>query len=318
MNIFGIALSPPDIPVTIFGSNNNIIRNNFIGVDVTGTVAIPNMACCGFDVEDSANNLIQNNLISGNRGDGLIVEGINGTGNQVIGNLIGTDVTGTVALGNGGAGLALLDQTSGNTFGGVTAADRNLISGNHRFGIAMGASSNGLGLPFSNTIRGNFIGTNAAGTAAIPNDCTGINVEGPNEIIGGTAMGAGNLISGNRNTGANPNCPVSSVVAGIQLGTSATGTVIQGNFIGVDITGAQRLPNSGEGVNIFGTNNTVGGTAPGAPNVISGNDRSGVFLNGPSNSIVGNFLGLNAAGTAAARNAATGTAIFSANNIVQG
>jgi parallel beta-helix repeat protein len=85
--------------------------------------------------------------------------------------------------------------------------------------------------------------------------------------IGGTATGAGNVISGN---GGN----------GIALGHSANDNVVRGNLIGTDATGTNPLGNRQNGVEIFAssTGNTIGGTATGAGNVISDNGLNGILV----------------------------------------
>ncbi len=106
--------------------------------------------------------------------------------------------------------------------------------------------------------------------------------------IGGTVSGAGNLISGNNGGGIN--CFV--------LGSTAE--LIEGNLIGVDITGRRALPNKSHGLRIAGpTNCTIGGTVARAANVISGNGGDGVNLTvGPANGtyVLGNFIGTDSFG----------------------
>jgi hypothetical protein len=113
------------------------------------------------------------------------------------GNYLGTDVTGTVALGNN-RGIQI--HAPNNTIGGTTVAARNVVSGNIQAGITIEGAGNG------NTVRGNFIGTDRTGTAPLANHSTaGVHVNGPsNTTIGGTSgttpggpcTGACNLISG--------------------------------------------------------------------------------------------------------------------------
>src|SRR5205085_8294785 len=166
------------------------------------------------------------------------------TNNVVIGNYLGTDVTGTADLGNTLDGVNF-QGAGGNRVGGTTAGERNIISGNDRFGVFCNIGAN------NNLIEGNYIGLNAAGTAAIASLGTGVGVQDSgSNTIGGTAAGAGNVISGWTSTGV-----------GIG-GTNATSNnVVQGNFIGTNAAGTAALGN-GTGVNINGmaNNNTVGGT----------------------------------------------------------
>ena len=108
---------------------------------------------------------------------GLIIGGFSGDGIEVTGNddlvessYIGIDSTGTKAMGNGGAGVAIIDGATGNTIGGMTAGSGNVISANAGDGVD-DIDAN------SNMIVGNWIGTNAAGTAVLGNSGDGIYVE---------------------------------------------------------------------------------------------------------------------------------------------
>jgi len=118
---------------------------------------------------------------------------LRGTGNIVEGNYIGTDVTGTVKLGNSGAGVLINGPSSGNRIGGTTNGTRNIISGNSVDGIQI--SDNGS---TGNIVQGNYIGTDITGKLPLPNGQNGVLVSGAaNAVIGGTTGGARNLISGN-------------------------------------------------------------------------------------------------------------------------
>src|SRR5262249_30043704 len=136
------------------------------------------------------------NVISGNKGGGVNIDGA--SGNTVVSNFIGTNAAGTAALGNGGTGVLLANGSQNNTVGGAAAAARNVISGNGFTGINSGVDLRDSGTT-GNTVAGNFIGTNAAGTAALANADHGVALffNASNNLIGGTAPGAGNLISGN-------------------------------------------------------------------------------------------------------------------------
>src|SRR5205823_598483 len=101
------------------------------------------------------------------------IEILTNGGNTIAGNFIGTDTTGTTALGNSD-GIAIV--TPNNTIGGTTAADRNLISGSVGSGIDVRPRS-ATPVPSGTVIQGNFIGTNAAGTQALPNQ-EGIHITG--------------------------------------------------------------------------------------------------------------------------------------------
>jgi hypothetical protein len=128
-----------------------------------------------------------------------------------------------------------------------------------------------------NFILGNRIGTDASGNLALGNRF-GILVAGPNNTVGGTAPGAGNLISGNQNSG---------------VFVANTGTLVEGNLIGTDATASQALGNGGDGVTLFSSANTVGGVEVGAGNTIAFNSGAGVGVTGvevASNVIRGNAI----------------------------
>ncbi len=228
--------------------------------------------------------------------------------NRVEGNFIGTDVTGTKAQGNGGVDIpistgAVLVEASGlNLIGGPVAAARNVISGNQKGGLQVGADA---------IVQGNFIGTDKNGVMAVPNNADGISA-GARNAIGGTAVGERNLISGNGGSG-------------VALGGGETqndqGNLLQGNFIGTDVTGAFAIPNQKSGVVTSQYNNFIGGTAPGARNVISGNRERGVWITNSfptGNRVLGNYIGVNSAGDKALGNAFEGVLILPSQTTVGG
>lgn len=276
--------------------NGNTIEGNFIGTNTAGTAALPNGAA-GLGgvifVGASSNNTVggttpdARNLISGNVGPGIL---LGGAGNVVQGNLIGTDVTGTMALGNTDRGVNV--NASNCTIGGTTVAARNVISANSR-GIDIFAGTN-------NTIQGNFIGTDVTGTIALGNPNVGLDL---NTGVSGTQIGGltatpgtppGNLISGNNGN------------SGVILGQNTFGNLIQGNIIGADITGIQPLSNIPGGITINGHDNTVGGTTTNARNIIAFNGGgtpmcnaadAGVWVHNSgaiNNAILGNSIFSNA------------------------
>ncbi|MEE9271365.1 MAG: hypothetical protein V3V49_14015, partial [Candidatus Krumholzibacteria bacterium] len=288
-------------------AGGNVIEGNFIGIDSSGTTA-PGNSGIGVTITTSGNTIggaapAAQNIISGN-GTGGAASGIGvtggATGNQVVGNLIGTDRTGTVDLGNSGPGVSL--DAAGNTVGGTTAAERNIISGNDIGGVTIT-----FGL---NVVVGNYIGTDVAGAAALGNTAGGVAVfDAPNNTIGGTAPGARNVISSNQN----------GVVI---FGIASTGNLVRGNFIGTDVTGTVDLGNSVDGVQILGApGNTIGGTGAGAGNVISGNTVIGVRISNAGadgNFVQGNLIGTSASGTVAMGNGLFGVQISTKNNTVGG
>ncbi|HBB95280.1 MAG TPA: hypothetical protein DC054_07795 [Blastocatellia bacterium] len=206
---------------------------------------------------------------------------MSGMGNNLIaGNFIGLDPTGTIALGNTSSGIGV--NSSDNAIGGSAPADRNVISGNHAPGIFIIDGNFGDVLS-NNKIQGNYIGTNAAGTAALTNITAGINIAGTDSnLVGGSNPGEGNLISGN------------SGEDGIRIGNSSTNTKVMGNLIGTKADGISPLGN-GRGITLANTASStiIGGTVAGSANIIAfssfGNAVS-VEKQNKQNAILGNSI----------------------------
>ena len=241
-------------------------------------------------------------MISGNGGGGIFI-GAPATGTSVLGNYIGVNPAGTAALANSGDGIII--RSTGNTIGGTTAGTGNVISGNLNDGIDFDAGAN------NNVVAGNRIGTNAAGTAAIPNTFRGIWMTGgvTGNVVGGTSTGARNVLSGNNSGGISLN------------GAGTTGNTVIGNFIGTNAAGTAAVPNGGYGVDTRSgaSGNTIGGVQAVEGNVISGNSLSGVAFLGAAtdvggNTLVGNLIGTDAAGSAAIGNALQGVFVQTSNN----
>ncbi|HEX8199173.1 MAG TPA: hypothetical protein VF590_01705, partial [Isosphaeraceae bacterium] len=229
---------------------------------------------------------------------GLVINGFSGAGLKLLGggnsliegNFLGTNASGTAALGNGNLGdgsstdCLVVFNSSGNTIGGTTAASRNLISGNRGAGLVI----EGLGAGAANNlIAGNSIGTNAAGTAALGNGRDGVRiVNAPENTVGGTTPGAGNIIAGTAYVGG-----ISGSGVAIS-GPGATGNLIVGNSIGTNAAVSIDLGNAGVGVQIDdASGNTIGGTAGGAGNTIAFNRNAGVAVrSGRRNAIAGNAI----------------------------
>jgi titin len=286
------------------GSDGNVVLGNFIGTDATGTASLHSGD--GVTISNSQDNVVggtttsARNVISGNF-HGVAIAG-GSSGNRVEGNFIGTDVTGTTRIGNQ-IGVILVGA-SGNVIGGVVAGAGNVISGSITNGVQITAGTSG------NRVEGNYIGTDATGTAPLGNSVGVIFKFGARDnVLGGTVAGARNVISGNTSYGM--------VFSGYGYGPSqTTGNAVMGNFIGTDVTGTAALGNSLSGV-YFGpsgsdtllTANVIGGTTAGARNVISGNGGHGVEITGDGttgNVVTGNFIGTDVTGTAALGNAGDG------------
>lgn len=267
----------------------NVIVGNYIGTNASGTGALPNEN--GITIDSGGANHIGGliglnpggacqgdcNLISGNSGNGIKLRGPGANGEIIQGNFIGVNASGRGPLGNRQDGILVADSPH-NQIGGSTPAARNIISGN-MIGIELG-----LGGAHDNVIQGNYIGTNSAGSGAIPNR--------PGMYIGGgsaSTLIVGNLISGNAE-------------AGVNIAPTAGGRhKFIANRIGVS-AGGSALGNGLPGIRISSSNNIVGGTAPGDANTIAFNGQQGVQIEqGTGNSFRlnsvfnngGAFLGFN-------------------------
>ena len=213
-------------------------------------------------------------------------------------------MTGTSAISNAFDGVIIQLGASGNTVGGMALGAGNLISGNIEYGVEItGAGTAG------NVVVGNLIGTTAAGNAPLANQQDGISINSSamSNIIGGVALGAGNVISGNSGDG-------------IDL-VMAFNNTIAGNMIGTNLDDTAGVGNSGDGIVLSGSSgNTIG-----PKNVISGNGTPGntgvgvyIYNNSLANVLQGNFIGTNADGSRAITGSAIGVLINSVSaNVVQ-
>ena len=187
------------------------------------------------------------------------------TGAKITGNFLGVRSDGITSSANQYG--VYVSNASGNTIGGATPAERNLISGNTSAGVFFASGS------ANNKALGNVIGTTANGRSAVSND-TGVLVSAADNVIGGAATGEGNLISGNTRYGVSLNG--ASKVLGNIIGKSGTGVTAFGNDVGV-------YNNAVGGI--------VGGVATGEGNLITGNTHDGVTIaGGTGNSVRGNSI----------------------------
>ncbi|HEY7114334.1 MAG TPA: hypothetical protein VIA45_15495 [Thermoanaerobaculia bacterium] len=261
----------------------NVLQGNFVGTDLAGA-ASPGNRGTGILVRSDRNriggtSIPVRNVVSGNTGAGIRIEG---AGNVVEGNRVGTDVTGARALGNGAEGI-VSTGAGGNTIGGEAAGAGNVVSGNGDVGIAAGPAD---------SVLGNIVGADAGGAVRLPNRKGGIRGGGR---IGGTegvrpegpCSGACNLVSGNGGPGVSP-------------GERAA---VRGNFIGTDAAGTAALPNAGAGVLVSGVARaTIGGPSSAAGNLISGNSGPGIEIafDSEETAVSGNRIGVDATETAGA------------------
>jgi Right handed beta helix region len=294
--------------ITVEGSpgiQDGIVEGNYIGTDVTGTVALGNgqgvTLGIGAVVDGAALITVggtvpaARNVISAN---GLGVA-VNGGLNRVLGNFIGTDASGTRALGNTTSGLSL-NSAILSEIGGSAPGARNVISANGDDGVQVNDS--GLSL-----IRNNYIGTDVSGSLALGNGGDGVDV--PDSLL----TIAGNVISANTGLGIfAPSVASQPEIIGNRIGTNSAGTaalgngqsgiestytvrgnlvsgngahgiilhglenVVQDNRIGTDITGTLPIGNQGDGLQVRDFVNTIGGDGDG--NVIAFNGGRGIAV----------------------------------------
>ncbi len=228
--------------------------------------------------------------------------------------MIGLDITGTTALGNGYCGIYIL-SANGNFIGadanGVAEPTlRNVISGNTWDGIKIDGGQN-------NVVAGNFLGVDTTGEHALGNVESGISLtKGPastgasHNRVGGTDANSRNIISGNG-------------VYGLYIGdsTMSSANLIQGNFFGLDQAGILALGNGNSGIydyfaqSFIGTD--AGGNAvPGSGNVIAGNGNDGITLDHANNTVVdGNLIGTDASGIRSIGNADSGVYVTASSYV---
>jgi titin len=291
------------------------VQGNFIGIEPDGST----LALNGNGLVNNSSGAItiggtspaNSNVISGNATQVTM-----GAKDTLQGNIIGLNAAGNTAVVNrltGGLPGDGVLAGPGAVIGGTTNGAGNVISGNGSGIRLVGNVGTGTAL-----IEGNLIGTDVTGKKALGNE-EGITATGNNAVIGGTTAAARNIISGNFNLG-------------IDMG-GGQGNVVEGNYIGTDITGEVALPNGGQngstpdtGAGILlsaafttnTTNNIIGGTTSAARNIISGNAFSGIRIAGQTsrrisntenNLIEGNLIGLDATGTKALGNGTNGVFI---------
>ena len=259
------------------------ILGNFIGTDSSGTQQRANRTGIGLSLP--ANTIIgtaapeDRNVIAGsfswfvtdNYGiRGACISSFFNTGTTITNNSIGTDKTGTFALGNSSAGIVLRGDQNG------TIAN-NIISGHNIYGIRLRATSNCV-------VQENSIGTDITGTKPLGNANAGIELDDNDSGVGNCIIN--NLISGN-GTGVH--------IGQVNLPGSILNTV-QGNKIGTDVTGTKALPNQHFGIIVSDSQTTIGGPEASQANIISGNLGGGILIYGTVNTTA-NIVGNNLIGT---------------------
>ena len=262
-----------------FQSSNNTALGNLIGVDVSGKKSLGNNGA-GIGIDGSENQIGsekrgEGNIVGNNRGIGIGVFFHTSSGNRIIGNKIGTDITGFLNFGNGEHGVTFELGPFNNL------VKDNIICGNNRAGINI----SDVGSSY-NTIVGNIIGMDGRATTLIPNEWTGIFLgdEGSYNRVGGKEEKEGNIICGGSSNTTNA------------MSVGGAHNLIMGNFIGTDKTGAIPVGQF-HGILMGGYHNIIGGFSKKEKNVICA-AQIGISLMHSSNAMVlGNFFGLNPNGS---------------------
>lgn len=273
------------------GSRLNVVIGNYVGTDATGTKALGN-GWYGIEIS-RPDNVIggasagAGNVVSANAYGGIVMYQATSSGNRVQGNFVGTDHTGTRDLGNAGRGIEFTNGAHDNRVGGAKYSERNVVSGNDNGGIGIYSGSK------HNLVYGNYVGTNATGTAALGNAKAGVLVtdNAATNLIGGP--GVGNVISGNNQ--------------GVVLSSGTAPTLVQGNKIGTDASGLKKIANATDGVYVGSSGNQIGGRKRGTGNVISGNGGDGIRVNNSGGNLIArNVIGADATAAVAMSNAKNG------------
>jgi len=300
------------IVISGLGTDFNAVLSNTIGTNYPASAALPNDTGVRIDAGAQSNYIGypgSANLISGNSSNGVVINGLNTNANAVSGNVIGLNGSGALALPNMGDGVLISGGAQENVIGGSSTGAGNVISGNGDYGVMLQGADT-----MHNTVSGNYIGVNPAGTSAIPNQESGVYLRDGAfyNTIGGETESERNIISGNGQYGI------------LMVDTGTEQNRIAGNYIGTDATGSSAIPNEVGGISLQNGSayNTIGGANPGEGNLISGNDGQGIYLvqaGTDNNTISGNIIGLNADGNAVLPNSRNGILLqLSANSNVIG
>ena len=185
-------------------------------------------------LEIGADNVAVRGLAINGFGNNGISIGSGGTGNRIEGNFIGNDPSGTVDVGNRLSGVAVFG--SGNTVGGTSPFQRNVISGNGGFGVGI----SNFQAPGNNKVEGNLIGTKKNGTSALGNSASGVDIRSSGNLVGGATLASANTVAFNAGDGI-------AVALGSANSVSPFNSIFSNAGLGIDLLG--------------GTENAAGATA---------------------------------------------------------
>lgn len=302
----------PGYGIVLTGSSN-VVAGCYVGTDAAGGGSVAGNGIDGISDAGSGSVIggataADRNVVSHNGGVGI---GEGGIGSNVTGNFVGVDASGTQALGNASAGIAVSAGSGTSvTIGGTTstpgAPPGNVVSGNGGPGFSVNNADTG-----SVVIAGNLVGLDGGGTTRVANAGNGLNAQQVGILtIGGPTDAHRNVISGHQASNAGAGISIQGAVSG-------DGVQIQGNYIGTDVTGAAAIGNW-NGIVVAGayTHTTIGAATavPGhnGGNVISGNSRLGIQMfrsttgGDAVDTIQGNLIGLDATGTTGLGNGTAG------------
>ncbi len=247
-------------------SYGNVVLGNLIGLDLSGTAPLGNLGS-GVLIVDAFFNTIGSagvpNVIADNT-YGVRIEGAS-EGNVVVGNRIGCDTSGSLAIQNALDGVAIVEALRNQIEG-------NQIAANLQYGISI----TGAGAE-ENTVVANSVGLDISGTALLTAG-SGIYIEGASRnTVGGSLLLSGNVVATRGNN--------------LLLIDGASMNRIEGNFFGTDATGSVGLENIGSNVAIAEAHNNLI-----VDNVIAAGSTSGVRLRGMGNILQENKIGIGFSG----------------------
>lgn len=296
-------------------SDNNLVARCLVGLDVSNAPTPNNW---GVLISGADNNTVggsttsERNVISANQSHGVFLSSSSpANGNHVIGNYIGTNRTGTAALGNGESGVAI-KMAGQNHVGTTVTGEGNVIAGNTGAGvelslIAASASSNSY-------VLHNLIGVAANGVTGLANGDGGVRVVNQrNTTIGGSVATARNVVGGD--TGA----------PAIDVQGDSVGTVIRGNYVSLGSDGSTPVPPSLHGIVVTSSNVTIGGTTRSYGNVVGANAGTGINIGSDTvpvtvtnTDVIGNVVGTDAGQQSMQVNRGSGVRLNSCSGCVVG
>jgi gliding motility-associated-like protein len=234
--------------------------------------------------------------IHGFSGQGILIAASN---ISVNGCYIGTNLTGNSSKPNGLAGIEMAAALTNIKIGGSTPDSSNVISGNGALGINIAPTCNII------KICGNKIGTNANGTAGLPNAQSGLLATNVSNLIIGGGKNERNIISANAQNGIIVN--------------NSSNVLISGNYVGVNSSGIVALGNGQSGMQINNSVVKIGGVNSDSMNVVSANPQMGIDLINTTGALLfGNMIGVGADGVTALGNGVHGIQVTGCTNTTIG